>query len=79
MNDELRSKLTALLKSSEYIPYDERLGDTSNPDYVGPLGIAALVEEIIAVIEENVTDVTHPNDYSEICAYCRRASEGKYG
>lgn len=68
-----------MLKNSQHIPYDERLGDTSNPDYIGPVGIAALVDEIMGVVEQNVTDAVHPNDYPEICAYCSRPAMEKYG
>lgn len=75
----LRDALIQMLKNSKHIPYDEKLGDTSNPDYIGPKGVEELADDIIWVVMDEVTDVTHPSEYPEICAYCSRPAMEKYG
>lgn len=50
----LRDKLIELLKEHSNIPYDEELGDTSNPDYIGPQGIAKVVNDILKTVAEHI-------------------------
>lgn len=50
----LRDTLIELLKNHSCIPYDERLGDTSNPDYIGPEEISEIVNDILKAVSEYI-------------------------
>jgi len=77
--DEVKQLIRHTIKNSPEIPYDDALGDTSNPDYVGPLGVDRLVDELYSKLEKYCTDLTPKSSYPCMCAYCYRPAESTYG
>lgn len=59
--------------------YDEKIGDTSNPDYFGPIAVEEVVTAIHTRLETLCTDLNPKENYSKVCAYCGRPAESKYG
>ena len=68
----LRDELRKYLMECGEIPYHPKWGDTSNPDYVGPLAIEVIVDGIMKLVKEHTTDSTHPSEYKNHCIYCGR-------
>lgn len=46
----LKDKIIGLLKTTPLLPYDEELGDTSNPDYIGPRAVNELAEQLVGIM-----------------------------
>ena len=65
MNDRLLVALEATL--------DGALVEMTSASY------QKVLADLMQVIDANITDIRHPDDYPNTCVYCSRPAEERYG